>query len=81
MRIHVTEIAVGYWLASIEGEESDSVIDRSPDQALASLVRVNLRRLGTESIVYRADSPLPDGSSIPFGAAHSPVIRRPESSG
>jgi hypothetical protein len=55
IRIRVVELATGYWQATFEGEEADAVIDRSPDQALASLVRANIRRLGIEQISYASE--------------------------
>lgn len=51
----MVELAIGRWLARFEGEESDPVIDRSPDQALACLIRANIRRLGIEQISYAVD--------------------------
>jgi hypothetical protein len=80
MRIVVAEIATGYWMASVEGEEADSVIDRSPDQALASLIRVNIRRLGIEAIVYQSEATPPVDSSIPFSEAQRGP-RPPKASG
>ena len=76
MRIKVTELALGYWQATFDGEESEAVIDRSPDQALASLVRANIRRLGVEAISYETSvEPAVSGSQgdaiFPLGIKHA----------
>lgn len=80
MKIRIVELATGYWQATFVGEESDAVIDRSPDQALASLIRANIKRLGIEEIAYASEGKAVGSSSVssqgdsilPLGTAHIP---------
>lgn len=80
MKVRIVELATGYWQAHFVGEEAEAFIDRSPDQALAGLIRANIRRLGIEEIVYASESPLADPSTrasqgdaiLPLGSSHVP---------
>jgi hypothetical protein len=79
-RLKVTETAPGVWRACFDGEEDEASVDRSPDKALAGLVRANLRRFGVAEITYASEAAPPGeeaGAAGPRLSAAGEVVVAP----